>query len=138
MRTIHISIVVLAGAILVLAGVLLFKPFNQAIGAAFTGQAAYLQLSTSTTLSGTSANTLFSIRSDGACKARTITTTTSGIWLSFGDTVTAGDLSSTTVSTDNGYYQATATSQVYDAGLFGCGRWTATSTRHSKVILNEF
>jgi hypothetical protein len=126
----------LIGAILLLAGIFALKPFYQVEGAAFTGQFSYLQVSTSTVLSGTTATTLF--QANSSCKARTITTTNSGIWLSFGDTVTAGDISSTTVSTNNGYYQATATTAVYDSGLFGCGRFTATSTMHSKIITNEF
>lgn len=137
-KAITLSVLALAGAILVLAGVLLFKPFTNALGAAPMGQSAYLATSSAMTLATVGNSKIFTAQDDGACRARTITTN-AGLWIAFGDpSSTTSNISSTTVANNNGYYQATGTSQVYDSGLFGCGSWWASSTvQGTKVILNQ-
>ena len=136
----HTISIALIGALLLLAGVLILKPFNQAEGAAFTGSSAYLQIATTTTMTTTVGgnNTLFQAVSDGSCKARVITTTNAAIWFVFADASVSGDLSSTSLAINNGHYQATGTTAVYDSGLYGCGRLVATTSLTSKVITSQF
>lgn len=138
-KTHTISLAIL-GAILLLAGVLAFKPFYQAEGAAALGQAAYLQIATTTTMTATVPGnyTLFAAVSDNSCKSRVITTTNAAIWFVFADASVTGDLGSTTLGFNNGMYQATGTTVMYDAGLTGCGRVVATSTITTKVITSQF
>lgn len=138
-KTLALPLTLLALGLIVLAGVLVLKPFNQALGGAFTGSSAYLQIATTTEVGPQDASdTIFSARSDGACKSRVITTRgTSAITLVFGDTAN-GDLSSTTVSGAIGHLQAASTTEVYDGELFGCGRWSAYSYATQTITISEF
>lgn len=139
MKTIstNATALILAVAILIASAVYLIKPSFPAIGAAFTGQSAFLQVATTTTLSNPGNTALFA--ANDTCKSRVITTTSAGIWLAFDGTPAAGPLSSTTVAINNGHYQATNTTQVYDSGLYGCQDFIATSSAvTAKVITSEF
>jgi hypothetical protein len=139
MKTQSLSIAILALAIFVFAGVLLFKPINSALGGAFTGTSAFLQIATTTAIGPQDGeDTIFAARTDGSCKARVITTRgDSAIMLSFGDK-TNGDFSSTTLSGDIGHLQAASTTVVYDSELYGCGRWTAYAWASSTISVSEF
>lgn len=139
MKSNTISIALVALALLLLAGVIAMKPLYQTHGAAFTGQAAYLQIATTTVVGPQDiTDTIFSARTDGSCKARIVSTTGgSAIMLVFGDPAN-GDLSSSTVSGTVGHWQAASTTVAYDSGLYGCGRWSAYSYATQTITVSEF
>jgi hypothetical protein len=140
-KSLALPLTLLALGILVLAGVLLLKPFDQALGGAFTGSAAYLQMATTTVVGPQDASdTIFSAKSDNSCKSRVVTvpgSATGGINIIFGDP-TNGDISSTTLSGAIGHYQAASTTVAYDGEIYGCGRWTAYAWATSTLIVSEF
>lgn len=136
MKSLTTPITLLALGILVLAGVLLFKPLHTAIGGAFTGTSAYLQTATTTAVGPDTVKTLFAAKTDGSCKSRVVTTQgTSAIMLSFGDTTGFG---STTIGGTAGHLQAASTTEVYDGELYGCGRVTAFAWASSTLTTSEF
>jgi len=138
---IALPLTALALAIVLLAGVLLFKPINQALGEAFTGTSAYLQIATTTVVGPQDAafDTVFT--QNDSCKSRVISTTgASAIMLNFGDPGTdrLNNVSSTTVSGSVGHWQGASTTVVYDSGLFGCGRVSAYSYATQTITVSEF
>lgn len=136
MKTLTISVSVLALGILALAAVLLMKPLETATGAGWFGYSSYLQTATTTTVGPQSTVTLFAAKTDGSCKSRVITTNNNAIHLSFGDTTGFG---STTISTGVGHYQAASTTVAYDSGLYGCGLVAARGlTASGTVTISEF
>ena len=135
-KSLALPLTLLALGILVLAGVLLFKPINNALGGAFTGSASYLQVATTTTVGPSAARiTVFAAKTDGSCKARVITTNYGGIFLSFGDTTGFG---STTITNGVGHWQAASTTVTYDGELFGCGLVTGYATASTSITVSEF
>lgn len=142
MKTYTIPLTLIAFSIFALSAVLLFKPMYQALGEAFTGTSAYLQVATTTVVGPQdSDDTIFTARTDGACKSRVITTLGgSAIMINFGDPGTdrLGNISSTTVSGVIGHWQAASTTVAYDSGLFGCGRWSAYSYATQTITVSEF
>ena len=135
MKSVTISISILAVAIVCLALVLLVKPFNNTFGAAFTGSPSFIQSATTTTITGGVGRTLFASTPD--CKARVVTTTNAGVWFTLG-TQTNGNLSSSTLNQNLGHYQATNTTAIYDSGLVGCGLLFGTSSLTTTLTLSEF
>lgn len=82
--------------------------------------------------------TVFSNKSN--CSSRVISTTDGtgqAIQLLFGDP-TNGDIASTSISEVVGHLQAASTTQVYDAGLYGCGRWVAYASASTTLLISEF
>lgn len=137
MKPLALPLTLLALSLIVFASVLIFKPVQTALGGAFTGTAAYLQMATTTTV-GPSAGkiTIFSAKTDNSCKSRVITTPgTSAIMLSFGDTTGFG---STTISGTAGHLQAASTTVAYDGEIYGCGRWTAFAWSSTTITVSEF
>ena len=132
-------IIALSLAMLVLAGVIMFKPFNSAQGAAFTGLASYLQTATTTTVgpqgNAGAAITIAAAQTDGSCKARVVTTTSQGIMISFGDTTGFG---STTIGGQAGHLQAASTTVAYDGGIYGCGRMSAYGFASTTITVSQF
>jgi hypothetical protein len=129
-------------SLMLLAALMLgaFVSYNaqNAQGAAFTGQASYLQIATTTTVGIEGKTRLFAERSDGSCKARVISTRENTMYIIFGDP-TNGNLSSTTLTAGTGHFQAASTTVTYDAGIYGCGRWWAIGTVGSTTVtLSEF
>jgi len=149
MKSIALPLTALALAIVLLAGVLLFKPFTQAIGATFPGTSASLQIATTTVLgpqgAGVVRNRVFVENLE--CKSRVITTPgTSGIMLSFDDisfpvagtTTPSGVVGSTTIGASLGHYQAPSTTVAYDAGIYGCGVWNGWAWASTTITTSEF
>lgn len=133
-------LILIAGSILFLAAILLMKPTDTAFGGAFTGSAAYLQIATSSALTANTNKVILAARTDGACKSRVVTvpgSVTGGINLIFGDT-TNGNISSTTLSSSIGHYQAASTTETYDGELFGCGMMVARSWTTGTITVSEF
>lgn len=139
MKSYSITLGLITIAALMLALVVLVKPTYHADGAAFTGAASRLQVATTTVIGPSSpGRTLFSNSADDSCKARVVTTATTSAYILFGEPATAGNLSSTSLTANVGHFQATGTTQIYDSGLVGCGRWTAWSWSTSTVTVSEF
>lgn len=140
MKTYTIPLTLIAIAAFLLAGILLLKPMNTALGGAFTGTSAYLQIATSTALTANTNKVILNARTDGSCKARVVTvpgTAAGGINVIFGDTIN-GDISSTTLSGAVGHYQAASTTQTYDGELYGCGMMVARSWANTTLTVSEF
>ena len=135
-KSLALPLTLLALGVLVLAGVLLFKPIDTALGGAFTGQAAFLQTATTTTVGPSAARiTVFPASSDNSCKSRIITTNYAGIWLTFGDTT---GFSSTTITNGVGHWQAASTTVAYDGEIFGCGRVTGYAIASTSITTSAF
>lgn len=120
-------------------GVLLLKPFNDAVGAGWTPVAQ--QFATSTVVGPQGAtvvkNTIFA--ENAACKSRVITTPgTSAIMISFDDIPAAGTLGSTTVSASLGFLQAASTTKEYDSAIYGCGKWQGWAWASTTLTVSEF
>jgi hypothetical protein len=127
---------VLAAMLALVAGALLISSTKDAYGAAFTGQAAYLTVATTTSLSAGIAATV--LPANPTCRARVISTTgESAIMVLFGDSVTA-DLSSTTMSGSKGHWQAASTTVAYDSGLYGCGKLYVRAYAATTLTVSEF
>lgn len=138
MKIQSISLALIGLALFILAGILMLKPLYQAEGSAFTGQAAYLQIATTTTLTANTNAIL--LQAGDSCKARVVTVPgamTGGINLVFG-VKTNGDLSTSTISASAGHYQAASTTVTYDSGLYGCGVMAARSWTTGVVTVSEF
>lgn len=137
MKTYTLPLALIAIGVIALVAVLLFKPLNQAQGSAFTGGRTFLQIATTTAVGPQDGeDTIFS--SNETCNARVVTTQgTSAVMLSFGDK-TNGDFSSTTLAGTIGHLQAASTTVSYDAGIYGCGRWTAYAWASSTLTVSEF
>lgn len=140
MKTQTISLALIGFALFILAGIIMLKPLYQAEGSAFTGQAAHLQIATTTTLTANTNANIFNAVADESCKARVVTvpgSMTGGINLVFGVT-TNGDLSTSTLSATAGHYQAASTTEVYDSGLYGCGTMAARSWTTGVITVSAF
>lgn len=137
MKTYTLSLTIIAIGVMALVAVLLFKPLYQANGSAFTGQATFLQIATTTAVGPQDGeDTIFA--SNETCKARVVTTQgTSAIMLSFGDKIN-GDFSSTTLTGTIGHLQLASTTVAYDSGIYGCGRWTVFAWASSTLTVSEF
>lgn len=141
MKTYTIPLTLIAIAAFLLAGILLLKPMNTALGGAFTGTSAYLQTSTTTVVGpqGAAAVKTQIFAENTACKARVVTTSgLSAVMISFDDIPAAGNVGSTTVSGTVGHWQAASTTVAYDAELYGCGTWNAYGYASSTITVSEF
>lgn len=136
MNKLHLAI----GALIVVMAILLVPRFmDNGLGGAQPGTAANLKVAT-TTAPGPQASvrvTLFAPNS--ACKSRVVSTTgNSAIMINLGEPATVGNLSSTSVSGTQGFWQAASTTVAYDAELYGCGRWTAFAYATTVVAVAEY
>jgi hypothetical protein len=126
--------ILLAGAIVLLAVVLLYKPLTTG-AAGYLGYATHLQSATTTTV-GTTPVTLFAGETSATCHARVVTTTDRPITISFGETVVG--FSSTTLTATVGHYQAGSTTVAYESGIYGCGTFTAYAGASTVVTVSSF
>lgn len=143
MKSNTIPLALIGLAILLLAGVLAFKPLYQALGEAQSGFSAHQQFATTTAIGpGTSPRKTVFTDSLDTCKARIVTVhgdATGGVFFLFGEPSDAiGNLSSSTLAGSTGHYQAASTTMVYDSGLYGCDAWYAYSGASTTLILSEF
>ena len=77
---------------------------------------------------GTSTTPTILAQGNNVCTSRVISTTNQPIMLSFGFAYDqAGVYGSTTLSQNQGIFQAASTTKEYDSGLFGCGTTSAIS-----------
>ena len=101
-----------------------------------SGLAGYQQIATSTNVGPDEIIQIFSNRNMN-CASRVISSKASALSISFGDP-SNGDIASTTLTSMVGFYQAASTTVVYDAELFGCGRWFVHSVASSTITTAEF
>lgn len=125
-------------AVTLLMGTLVSMQVNElTLGSA--GEVPALQgVATTTAVGPQEVITIFSNKSN--CSSRIISTTDGtgkAIQLLFGDP-TNGDVASTSISEVVGHLQAASTTIVYDAGVYGCGRWTARSAASTALLISEF
>lgn len=140
MKSYTIPLTLIALSIIVLAGVLLFKPFMPVLGEALSGTSAYLQYATTTSVGpNDSTDTIFT--ANDTCKSRVVSTLGgSAIMLNFGEPSESvrNNVSSTTVSGIIGHWQAASTTVAYDGGLYGCGTWSIYSYATQTITISEF
>lgn len=133
------SLALIGIALLMIAGVLLFKPFNSAESAGWMPVAQQFATSTLVGPQGTSVvkNQIFA--ENASCKSRIITTDgTSAIRISFDDIQSAGNLGSTTVSATLGFLQLASTTKEYDSAIYGCGVWNGWAWASTTLTVSEF
>ena len=127
-KTSHIVLVIVA--VLLLASSYLFLISNREVRAADATQLAatiksnYGATTTNPTV-GPIAETIFATSS---CAARIISTKASALRLSFNGASSTGEL---------GHLQLASTTEVYDAGQWGCGRVTAYSFVSQLLYISE-
>lgn len=126
------------GIVLFAFGAFLYTPAEKALGEAFTGTISRLDSATTTSVGpqAVPAVRLFSASVD--CDARVITTTGGNIFISFGEPITVGNISSSTLANGVGHLQGTSTTEVYDSGLYGCGQWHAWAPASTTITISEF
>lgn len=130
-----ISVLVL---VLLGAGFLLLQP-AQNVGQATPGLPTSIASSSTVVIGPGGYETLFP-RSE-TCTTRVVTTGGTAMRVSFGEISLSDDwgVASTTLSETIGHFQATDTTAVYDAGLYGCGLFTAFgSIASSTITISEF
>lgn len=126
--------------------VILFVAFivtQNARGEATTGLPATQITATTTSVGPQGVNgipkTIFA--ANPACTARTISTVDGsgvGIYFLTGDSATTSVMSSTTLTSANGLFQAASTTVTYNSGLNGCGRWVARATASTTITVIEY
>lgn len=138
-KSLTLSLTLLALGLVVLMGVLLLKPFENAVGAGYIGWSVYQTSATTTTVGpqAVKATTIFAERTDGSCKSRIIGTKATPIVILFADPVN-GDLSSTTLNGATGFVQGASTTVAYESGIYGCGKWTGYASASTTITVSEF
>lgn len=86
------------------------------------------------------ANSVF-ITASTTCIARAITTGGAGIMLKFGQNNDSGS-GGFDLTSNVGHFQAASTTVMYDAGEYGCGRWSGVgisgSATSAQAVITEF
>lgn len=78
---------------------------------------------------------VFAKRNSG-CSSRIIGTKALPMLVLFGDP-SNGDVASTTMSGNVGFWQEASTTKAYDTELYGCGRWFGYSYSSTTIITSE-
>jgi len=127
----------MATATLLMCTLLSMQVSNLSLGSA--GEIPAVQgIATTTAVGPQETITIFSDKSN--CSSRVISTTDGkgqAIQVLFGDP-TNGDIASTSLSEVVGHLQAGSTTQAYDAGIYGCGRWTVHASASTTLLISEF
>ncbi len=118
--------------LLLMADVLIMKT-PKADASAPSGLPATEAVATTTVLGPQSTTTILAA---SACSARVVGTTNQGIMLLFADP-SEGDLSSTTIASQKGFWQAASTTVAYDSGVYGCGRFIGRADASTTVTVME-
>lgn len=122
--------------VVVLAGVVYFGFINRpAKFEGASGLATTLRTATSTTIGPQQNKQIFARLP--SCAARVISTKESNIMITLDDAKPT-NISSTTLTSVVGFWQAASTTVAYDAELYGCGRWFGYSIASSTITTAEF
>lgn len=128
--TITINRIAILGLTLAVFGLFFVSTLNVK-ASAVPGLRAVLATSSMQVVGPQSINRLFATSTQ--CTSRVITTNGNAINISF------DSLSSTSPSATSGHYQAASTTVAYDAGIYGCGLWSAYGfTASTSATLSEF
>jgi len=143
MKTHTITFKLIALAFIALVAVLLFKPFYKAESSTFPGLRGFSQFATTSAIGFSAVPAITMFNSNETCNSRVITTRgDTGIMIAFSDPTlikqTAGEIGSTTLSGAKGFWQAPSTTVAYDAGIYGCGRWTGFAGVSTTISVQEF
>lgn len=127
------TILALTLAIVLLAGVLMFKPFYQTYAEGWTP--VHIQTATSTSVGIYAPVTLFANETSPTCHNRVVTADTA-IRISFDQVAGHG---SSTLTAVIGHSQPASTTVSYDSALYGCGQMTARAiTATGTVTISSF
>lgn len=114
----------------------LFNVFS-VVGSAPQGFAATSATSSIVTTAAFTPAYLFATST--SCVSRVITTGAQGIRLKFADAATSSpDLDMKALDANSGHWQAASTTAAYDASLYGCGAFTASTTAADRITVTEF
>lgn len=128
MTTTNKILTALTLAIVLLAGVVMFKPFYQTFAEGWTP--VHIQSATSTSVGIYAPVTLFADEESPTCHNRVVTTN-HDIRLSFDEVAGHG---SSTLSGTVGHLQIASTTVAYDSALYGCGQMTAKATTATTTV----
>lgn len=128
----------IAGLLVLLMALYLYSPANNALGESFTGTASRIDSATTTSVGPQASPRTRVFSANTECDARVITTASSPIFISFGETGVPGDISSTTLNNAVGHLQLASTTVVYDSGLYGCAQWYVYGLASSTITISEF
>lgn len=127
--------IILAGVIVIIGLVVYgFKAEQPQLKGATSGLPSYLAIATTTAVGPQEVKTIFS--SNSICTSRVVGTAGQAVMLTFGDPVN-GDVSSTTLTSMVGHWQGASTTVSYDAGIYGCGRWSAFGIASTTITTTE-
>lgn len=115
-------------AVVLLAGVIMFKPLYQTFAEGWTP--VHIQTATSTSVGVYAPVTLFDDETSPTCHSRVVSTN-HDIRLSFDEVLGHG---SSTLSGTVGHLQLASTTVVYDSALYGCGWMTAKATQATTTV----
>lgn len=137
--TIKNYIFALVGFLVIAMGAFLYTPALNVEGAAFTGTVARLDLATTTAVGPQAVPAARVFTTNTTCNARVITTQgASAVMISFGEPITPGNISSTSLSGTVGHLQLASTTVAYDSGIYGCGQWHVWAWASSTITVSEF
>jgi hypothetical protein len=130
----------LIGLAIIVMGVFLYTPAQNALGESFTGTASNVTTAKTTTVGpqGTGVVRTQIFAGNSQCKSRIISTDgTSAIRISFKDIPGAGNVGSTTIGAGIGTIQLASTTVEYNSGIYGCGTWNAWAYTSTTITLTE-
>lgn len=136
---IYIAYGVIFACALAIASIFVLSTQN-ADGAAFTGTASNVRMSTTTVVGpqGSAVVKTQVFAANAACKSRVITTDgTSAIRISFKDIPGSGNIGSTTVGATVGHLQLASTTVAYDSEIYGCGTWNIWAWASTTLSVTE-
>lgn len=105
-----------------------------AFGSAPPGTPSTQRTATTTEVGPQQTKTLFA--ANAFCASRIIRTQGEPVYISFADP-TNGDVASTTLAWNVGFFQAASTTVAYDSGLYGCGRMTVKALASTTITSAE-
>ena len=119
---------ILAALTLIISALVVMQVKDFSFGSAPSGLASTVATSTNATIT-TGAEVIFSTSTN--CASRIITTVTDSLNLTLSDRI------GQTPTVSFGHFQATNTTVVYDAGIYGCGLWKAFSPNSQVITVTE-
>ena len=134
---------ILAALTLILSALVVMQVKDFSLGSAPPGLPAFPTIATTTEIGpdgDIDGNPVTIFTKKTSCTSRIISTTdgsNQAIQLIFEDPSRGTDISSTTLSEIVGHFQAGSTTKAYDAGIYGCGRWTAFANASTTLMLSE-
>ena len=133
----------LAALTVIISALLAMQVQDLSFGSAPSGLPAFPTIATTTDVGpdgDVDGNPVTIFTNKTSCTSRIISTTdgtNQNIQLIFEDPSRGTDISSTTLTAVVGHLQSGSTTVMYDAGLYGCGRWTAFANATTTLMYQK-